>query len=393
MAKKFVKFEKLNNEGCVYIDAYAPIFQEKDLEEVLPQYLPWNKLFKDIYVKNFHSLSKMLLERLTMQYLHGAVIHISNQKANFAKDYKCIMPKPLYGYTFEDLNWSQLPKSIADYKVGNQTIKEILENNTSRYIPNIVWNTVDKIAKKRINDCKEHNKGRYDLAELWYKELFFDYHNIGRKVFSPNEKTFYECMAEIEFAKQVKDCSGNYTITEEELGILHKYASAYGVDIPKFSYRINSRKTDHGYTQEPERVYMPMTDSEVAVAIYDYRNDNLPANVRKGLWHRSVECPKFVKEAYDRLKFYMELGDEFLMPGYKRCPQCGEIYHESRGCENCGGVEALEFLSAENLFYANATAFEDMDATTDFYKGMMSSLEGDDFAEAVAESIALDCED
>ena len=389
MAKKFVKFEKLNNEGVVYLDAYAPIFQEKDLEEVLPQYLPWNKLFKDVYIKNFHSLSKALLERLTLQYLHGAVIHISNQKANFAKDYKCIVPKPLFSYSFEPLNWTKLPKSIADYKVTynnkEQTIKSVLEKNTSFLIPNIVWTTVDTIAKKRIADCKEHNKGRYDLAELWYKELFFDYHAIGRKVFSPNEKTFYECMAEIAFAKQVKACSENVTISEEELAVLQKYAAAYGVDIPKFNYRINSRKTAHGYTQEPERVYMAMTDSEVAVAVYDYRNDNLPANVRKGLWHRSVECPKLVKEAYDRLKFYMNLGDEFLMPGYHRCPQCGEIYHEARGCENCGGVEALEFLSAENLFYSNASAFEDMDATTETYRGMIDSLEGNYIAELVTD--------
>lgn len=382
MAKKFVKFEKIVPNGCVYIDAYAPILQEKDLEEILPQYLPWTQVFKDVYVKNFHTLQKSLLERLTLQYLHGAVIHIEYSKANFAKEYKCLVPKPLFRYSFEDLNWTKLPKSIADYKVTykdkEQTIKSILEKNDSFLIPNIVWTTVDVIAKQRIADCKQHNKGRYDLAELWYKELFLDYHNIGRKVFSPNDKTFFECMSELEFAKQVKACSENVTISEEELAILHKYAAAYGVDIPKFNYRINSRKTNHGYTQEPERVYVPMTDSEVAVAVYDYRNDNLPANVRKGLWHKSVECPKFVKEAYDRLKFFMELGDEFLMPGYHRCPQCGEIYHESRGCENCGGVEALEFLSAENLFYSNASAFEDMNATTDFYKEVMNSLETDE---------------
>jgi hypothetical protein len=345
-----------------------------------------NITYKEIILKNFFKFNKNIIRKITPQYTRGAEIHIINEKRGLDVIFKNPNPKTAMYYSWQNIDYNALPKTLATfkYKVNNvetTVLDELKKLKTLSYLPHELWEAMDVYSQLQIKKCKEYNGvTNYTHIENFYKDMFKTCRKHNVWMDSPNEKTFYEGMAELEFEKIIKSLTipVEDEITEEDLIFLKKYAPAYGVDIPKFNYKINSRETKHGYTQEPQACYTPMTDSDVAKAIYDYRNDNLPANVRKGLWQKSIDCPKYIKEAYERLKFYMELGDEFLMPGYHRCPQCGEIYHESRGCENCGGVEALEFLNAENLFYSNASAFEDMNATTDFYKEVMNALETDE---------------
>lgn len=366
MAKLFPVFTKIERVGEIYLDRYAPAFQENDVEEVIKQLLPYNRLYEQVFVKNWNSVPAILLERLTLQYLHGAEIIFELPKANYLKTFRYEQGKgEIYAYDFKPLDWTKLPSAVAYHKLtvdGKQTtILEILSNRRTGYIPNPVWVAVDKVAQRRIEQCQAFNRGNYAAAERWYKRLMYDYMLMGRKVFSPNKKTWYEVTAEVDFARNVRNLQipVEECITEDQLLWLQHYAPAYGIEIPKFTYRINSRKTDHGWTEEPEMCVTPMTDAEVQTCIYDYRNDNLPANVRKGLWKRSMDCPKFIKEAYDSLKYLMQFGEEFLMPEWHICPICGDVYHEERGCDNCGKDKDVEFLSADNQFYSNALAYED----------------------------------
>jgi hypothetical protein len=223
----------------------------------------------------------------------------------------------------------------------------------------------------RIDLCREYNKGDYTFAEQWLKELMKDTIIHGIKMYSPNKKTYYEAIAEVEFDKACdlyRLKKGLRGLNQEELMFLHKFAPAYGIDIPTFKFKINSRKTDHGYTQEPEVAYSSMSTYDWSRVIFDPRNDNnLPSFVRQGLNIRECENEKLLREAYFNLRWIMKhLKDNGLMPGWKRCPHCHKLYKESQGCE-CGFEQPVEFVQADNMFYGISSTYEDYDSTHDFY--------------------------
>lgn len=196
--------------------------------------------------------------------------------------------------------------------------------------------------------------------------------NNNFKVFSPNRKTFFEATAELAFDK---DCSmyrlkqGLRNLDAYEIQFLRTYAPAYGVEIPTFKWRINSRKTEHGYTEEPEVCLASMTSNDWATVSYDQRRENnLPYFVRQNLTVHECENNKLLRDAYFQLTWIMKhLKDEGLMPGWKRCPKCHEIYREHEGCE-CGACPPIEFINADNLFYSNAEAYEDIESTANYYQ-------------------------
>ena len=197
------------------------------------------------------------------------------------------------------------------------------------------------------------------------------------KVFSPNKKTYFEATAELDFDRDVEEVrlqQGLRPLYADELGFLQKYARAYGVEIPKFQWKVNTRKTDHGYTEEPERVIGGMSNSDWAKVIYDFRNASkgeiLPRNIRQNLTVRECESDRLLREAYFQLKWIMRnLKDSGLMPGYKRCPECHEIYRESDGCP-CGHCPSIKFVDADHLFYGISSTYEDYESTADAYEDL-----------------------
>jgi hypothetical protein len=58
------------------------------------------------------------------------------------------------------------------------------------------------------------------------------------------------------------------------------------------------------------------------------------------------------------------------MPGWRRCPECHELYREHEGCE-CGACPPIHLISADNLFYSNAEAYEDKDGTDSYYQELL----------------------
>lgn len=378
MNKRIVKFKTIEPNGSITIDGFNPDFRDIEWKEVLDTCLPFTSLYKHISIKNFTSISQDLITRLLNQYLHGAEIEFNTPYKKFQfKSLALSKPSVYYVYRFETLDFTQpIPKSLAEFefKVNDKvtTYKDYIKKLTNiRYIPNELWNAIDDYNRSKIEQCREFNKGDYSQAEQWLKDLMKETikHNI--KMFSPNKKTYYEAIAEVEFDKACDEYrlkQGLRGLNQQELIFLHKYAPAYGVDIPTFKWKVNSRKTDHGYTQEPEMVYCAMSTYDWNKIIFDPRNkDNLPAFVRQGLNVRECENDKLLREAYFTLKWLMKhLKDQALMPGWKRCPHCHKLYRESEGCE-CGFEKPVEFVQADNMFYGISSTYEDYDSTHDSY--------------------------
>lgn len=372
--KRIIKCTKVQPKGNITLDRNNVVFQFMEDWEIYNDYFPYNKLFETIYIKNFKTIPAELLTKLTVQYLHGTKIVFETPDKHFSKEYKLPKCKGFYSYTWEPFNLSNpIPKSLANFILtyeGKQMsyLDAVKTLKSTKYIPNDIWNALDIYSQSRIEKCKEYNKGNYSLAELWYKQLMKDCNKANVKMYSPNKKTYYEAMAEEKFDCETEHLKYGYEpLAPEAIMFLKKYAPAYGVEIPMFTYRINSRKTEHGYTEEPERI-RGMSSADWDRVIYDPRKENnLPKNVRKGLVAQSYENGKLLKEAYDHLMYIiMNLKDEGLMPGWKRCPVCHEIYRETEGCE-CGECPPIKYVMADNLFYGTASGYEDYDDTRDIY--------------------------
>lgn len=378
--KNIVKFTSIKPQGRVTIDAYNPDFQF-GFDSILEQLLPYTRLFEYITIKNFTTIPEVLLNRLTNQYLHGAQIEFITPSKSFNKVYEIKVSKPFYSYKWEPLDLSKpIPKSLAqfqfEYKGKLTTYLDAIKTLTSnKYLPNEIWVALDTYSKQQIDKCREYNKGEYSFAEEWFKELMKDCMSHNVKMFSPNKKTYYEAIAELNFDKECESArltNGLRPLSDEELLFLKKYANAYGVEIPKFQWKVNSRKTEHGYTQEPERVFCGMSNTDWSKVIWDSRNANkgniLPKFVRQGLTIKEQDNDKFLRDAYFQLQWIIKnLKDSGLMPGYKRCPKCHEIYKESDGCE-CGYCKSIKFINADNLFYGITSTYEDYESTASAYE-------------------------
>lgn len=388
--KHIVTVKKVVPQGTVTIDSYNPLF-EIGFGEALSQMLPQNKVFEQIIVKNFTSIPSELLSRLTPQYLRGCEIVFDTQSKKFNRTYKLpVTPNDCFNYKWELLDFSKpIPKALAnlEFKLGEVTTTYLsyLNNNKSsiqHYIPNELWVALDKYSQDRITKCKEYNQKTldYTFAEEWYKKLWKHCHFYKIKVYSPNEKTYPEAKAELDFVNDIlHNCrlqKGLQPLNEEQVAFLRKYARAYGVEIPTFQWKMNSRKTNHGYTQEPERVLNGMSHTEWEQVIVDQRNINRgltykPAFVRQGLVVKECENDKFLREAYFQLLWIMKhMGDQALMPGWKRCPVCHKIYREHDGCE-CGACPPVEIVNADHLLFGISGTYEDYDSTSSAYNSLL----------------------
>lgn len=325
--------------------------------------LPYNKVFEKITItedyKPLKSISQELLTRLTNNYLHGSEITILTKR--FTKTYKLhYTPKKFYTYSWEELDLNApIPRKLAEFEFEYQGVKttymQAIKTLTStRFLPNEIWKALDEYSKERIKACKEYNKPDYETTEQWYKQLTKDLMPYGIAVYSPNEKTLYEATAELQFEK---DCEEYTTptkpLTERQLTSLRKWAPVYDIEIPTFKWHYNSRKTEHGYTQEPEVCICGMSTTDWTRATFDARNeDNLPKFVRNGLVIKETENNKLLRDAYIQLLWLRRYAkDNALAPQYHRCPVCHKIYHEKDGCPcgHCQPIPEIE-LYDENTY-------------------------------------------
>lgn len=386
--KNIIRLEQVKPQGNVHIDLLSPALEigAFELDEYLDAYLPYTKLFENIFIENIIAIPSILMSKLTHQYLHGAKIIFCFKNKSMPCTYKLENPQTFYSYSWKpfDIN-KAIPKSLAEYPVvyknermtflnALNAYKKSVPYKVLTYIPNELYNVLDEYSQQRIDKCKKHNLGNYTVAEEWFKSVCKQCSKINVKFFSPNAKTYYESMAEMRFEDDITafKLQGD-KLTPEQLAFLHQNAHYYGVDIPTFNYRYNTHKTKDGYTQEIEVVYANgMSKAEYERTVYDKRNADkqdyhLPRFARENLRVRSVENDECNRKAYEWLMYIINnLGDEGLVPGYKRCPKCGAIYHESKGCE-CGYEKPIEFLSGDNLFYGIENTYEDKEAFSKYY--------------------------
>ena len=400
--KNIIVLSAVENQGNVTIDGNNPIFGDMSMTEVLDKYIPHTRMFENIYIKNFYYFDQEFISRLTNQYLHGAKITIEvprhKQKKMvcvkgfvepvakyivaepFTKTYQVCVPRKFYSYKWVPLDFKRLPKSLANYTytMGNRktTVLDEINKLKSMYIPTHLWQAIDKYSQERIDKCKLYNQGNYTLAEEWFKELMRDSLENNFTMYSPCQKTYFETIAEIEFDKsKVYLEDGEQPLTNQELNFLQTYAKCYGVDIPQFQFRYNTRNTDHGYTEEIERVYEKgCGETELNRMLYDPKNPNqLPSFARKNLAIKSYDNDKLLRDAYNHLKWLIDnMGDSAFDIRYHRCPVCNDIYHEEQGCF-CGHCPPIKEIPADKLFYGHSSAYEDMDATRDSYLELMQA--------------------
>lgn len=415
--KHIISIQPIQNQGNVTIDGNNPIFLHSSMEQVLNQWIPYTRLFENIFVKNFTDIPEVLINRLTNQYLHGAKITIEVPKHrqkkmvcvkgfvepvakyinadSFTKTYQVCVPRKFYSYKWQPLDFKHLPKSLANYvieqsytdntgrKVTTKStcLEEFKKLKSTNYLPNYLWTALDKYSQERIAKCQEYNKGNYTLAEEWFKELMKDSINHNFYFKSPCKKTYYESIAEIDFDKsRVYLEDGEQPLTAQEYDFLHRYAHCYGVDIPQFQFHYNTRQTDHGYTEEIERVYKPGLGEEERNRMnaepdsFNY----LPAFAKKNFSIKSYENDKLLRDAYNHLKYIIDtFGDNGFDIRYHRCPKCNDIFHEEQGCF-CGHCPPIKEIPADKLFYGHSSAYEDMDATRDTYLDLINELGQDD---------------
>ena len=379
ISKKIIKLVKVVKDKALTIDSKNPAFWNLSPEEkdsLILDYLPFTSSYEVITFRNVRSISADIVLRLGYAYAHGTKIVLINDKTNLHKTYQHKHAKPLLRYEWQDFNFSQaIPKSLAETSINNMLFIEYItevakKNNLLRFIPKEVWQHLDDYSKDRIEFCKKYNSPTLELLEKFYKLVQKDC--LKHKVFfkSPNAKTYFESLAELDFedACAKHRIADSDRLTPEQQAFLYANARFYDVQIPNFEWRINTRKTKDGYTEEPEQVVGGMSTYDWTKVIYDPRNENqLPAFARHNLIVKSCPSAKLEKDAYNTLMYLIKtLGDNALASGYHRCPECHKIYHETDGCP-CGHCEPITFLDADNMFYGIANTYEDYDNTKDFY--------------------------
>lgn len=362
MSKKIISISKCEYTKELTLDYRASMALDIPFEVYAEESIDNSIAYKLIKVVNCKTVGSTLTSLLTPHYLAGTIIEIDGVR--FVNP----NPKIRYKYNWVDFNKFAIPKSLAMRKIGKTTFLDEIQKVRGNFIPNNLWLAIDEYSQERIAKCKEHNTFDFSKAESWYKELMGC---NAFKFYSPNAKTRYEFDAEQEFTKSFEQLpNGLRPLDESEKAFLRTYAPAYGIELQTFDWRVNSRKTKHGYTQEPERVYHTLSQSDAERAYADPRNKDkgnyLPKSIRDGLKIKSNENEKLLRDAYMSLMWMLRCKDDsLLMPGYRRCPICHKIYRETDGCD--GHVAPIEFINADNLLYGISSTYEDYDSTKSAY--------------------------
>lgn len=371
---KYIKLFKSNAQGTLKVDSFAELPEFKDV-------------FEEVIVTNFFKISKDLLRNLGLQYIKGAKITISTPAKKFLKTYELrrTAVKPFYIYKSITLDINELPRSIVEFKNG-----ALYDQICRGYIN---FNDLNEYSQTRIEKCKKLNTltdRDYRILEHFYKQLLKDCMSANITVFSPNQKTYYEAKAEMDFDAICAEHYNAKPLTEEEHALLEKFGPAYGITVRPFYYRTASRKTRNGYTAEPQEVLRPINANDYALLFpgkhkvgADFEEDffdkngklhtrttqSLPYDVKQGYITKECHSNLNDREAFNSLMWFMKfMPDDGLMPEYHRCPTCGKIYHEVDGCP--GHVDPIIQIRADNLFYGIESTFEDYEATDSAYDSL-----------------------
>lgn len=332
---KFVLIKKQGlNPNIVKITTKA--FFDRDYEEILETVdidalkdaikVPVQEI--DIEVKGKY-LTEVLIKAITPAYLRGTQIVVNGIKFPICKS------NPQYFYIWQDKVPASLPEHLKEafysYKLRGDLYQEL-----------VAWN------QSRIALATEKSKFKWSFAEDFYKELFKQLKPFGIRVCSPNKKTFYEAMAELDVEAYLKPQN---PLTQEEQDFLfqadvNNYIRAFGLQDTSFRIGTHHRTTKHGTTEEP--CIISSYDIEMAVTAQSFnRKDNREIEgyvddegFEVKSWNSAsssiVVSHQRERENIETLKWFLSLDKEtqkeFLLPGWRFCPVCGKLYHELDGC-------------------------------------------------------------
>lgn len=272
-------------------------------------------------------LTEILIKTITPAYLRGTKITVNGI------EFPICSRNPQYFYQWQDRVPSSLPEHLKN-AYRNYNLREAL------YQELVEWN------QSRIARATEASKFKWFLAEDFYKQLFKSLPNI--KVLSPNKKTFYEAMAELDIESILRPQSA---LTDEEQSYLNfaevnNYIRAFGLQNTSVMLGTHHRTTPHGTTDEP--ILISAYDIQQAVTASSFNRkdgrelegyvDDDGFEVKS--WNSShsaiVTLPAKQRENIETLKWFLsqpkDIQTEFLMPGWHFCPECGRLYHENEGC-------------------------------------------------------------
>lgn len=357
--KQIINITKAKPDKPIILDTYCANAMQQQYNAYCKDNLHLTQSYEYISLKHIKALGSDVLSLITPFYLSGIKI-IINETNIFQMKHK----KERFIYQWVEFNKQHITKSLAEFPVAGSTFLQEISKTKGNYIPPTLWAAMDDYSKARIKKCQEYNKRLFDysFAEQFYKDLS---RTKGFKTFSPNQKTYYEVLAEDSFFKSVPNLEpGEKPLTDKERNFLQTYAKPYDIEVQLFNYRDNYRKTKDGYTIEPERILAQISESEVSRGYYDSvhpGNNTLPRATRQGYQVKSYENEKLLRDSYTHLMWILaqENPDQFLATGWARCPICGELYREFEGCE--GHVLPIEQIRADNLLYGISGSYDDYD--------------------------------
>lgn len=291
-------------------------------------------------------LTEILIKTITPAYLRGSKITVNGV------EFPTCQRNPQYFYQWQEKVPSTLPAHLKEayksFKLRGSLYQELVE-----------WN------QSRIARATEASKFKWHLAEDFYKQLYKALTPSNIRVQSPNKKTFYEAVAELDIENILKPQA---SLTDEEQLYLtnasvNNYIRAFGLQDTSVVIGTHHRTTPHGTTDEP--ILISSYDIEASITASSFRKkddrelegyiDDNGFEVKQ--WNSSssavVDCPYKHRENIETLKWFLsqprDIQKEFLMPGWHFCPMCGELYHENEGCydrtfEDICHIPPIEFV-------------------------------------------------
>ena len=290
-----------------------------------------------------HYLTEILIKAITPAYLRGSKITVNGI------EFATCQRNPQYFYQWQDKVPSTLPEHL----------KEAYRNFNLRgalYQELVDWN------QSRIAKATEASKFKWSLAEQFYKDLFKALTPKHIRVQSPNKKTFYEAMAELDLESVLRP-QAPLTVEEQtylDIAELNNYVRAFGLQDTSVMIGSHHRTTPHGTTDEP--ILISAYEVQMAITASSFnRKDNREVEgyinddgFEVKSWNSSgsatITLPAKQRENIEALKWFLsqpkDIQTEFLIPGWHFCPVCGKLYHELDGCydnETCHIAE-IEFV-------------------------------------------------
>lgn len=336
-----------------------------------------NEIYKVEVIKvlNFNNSGKSALVIQQPEFIKVATMLQQGRTIQIGrKVIKSAEPRKHYRWEFVDYNKDQISRLLKAQ--SSISYIQYLNNGEKRTTPiSAHSNLVTKESIEAYNNavnlrCSEYftKLKSFDVMEKHYLELMKWCIVLGIVGVSPCQRTYYNAMAQFKFHQKLPK---NSSITLEQIQYVKDNAERFGLEIPVLKFAIQSRWTEHGYTEELNHVMFYSTNSYSNPNKDNYSQDPdfkinnrfrfNPDNFAENFM--IVECEATssqYKEVYDQLIWLESQGDEYIGLDYIRCPHCGNVssrhfnkVNDTIYCEFCDNEidKDIEITNNNHLLY------------------------------------------